>query len=92
MSAKRAESSVTIVYLARLREVLGIASERIELPEDVTNVATLRAWLVARGGAFATELGPRRAVRIAVNHDLARPETQVGAGDEIALFPPVTGG
>jgi len=58
----------------------------------VTSVAALRAWLATRGGAWATELAPGRAVRIAVNHTVAQPDTPVRAGDEIALFPPVTGG
>jgi sulfur-carrier protein len=85
-------ATLTLVYLARLRESLGIATERIEIPPDLTTVAALRAWLAARGGAWAAELAPGRAVRIAVNHELARPETVIRAGDEIALFPPVTGG
>jgi sulfur-carrier protein len=85
-------ATLTLVYIARLRESLGIATERIEIPPDLTTVAALRAWLAARGGAWAAELAPGRAVRIAVNHELARPETVIRAGDEIALFPPVTGG
>ena len=58
----------------------------------MTSVAALRTWLAARGGVWATELAPGRAVRIAVNHALAQPNTPVHAGDEVALFPPVTGG
>ncbi len=85
-------ATLTLVYLARLREAFGVATERIEIPPDVTTVAALRARLAARGGAWATELAPGRALRIAVNHELARPETVIRAGDEIALFPPVTGG
>jgi molybdopterin synthase sulfur carrier subunit len=87
-----ATATLTLVYLARLREAFGIATERIEIPAGVMTVAALRAWLAARGGAWATELAPGRAVRIAVNHDLAQPDTPVRPGDEIAVFPPVTGG
>jgi len=83
---------VKLVYLARLREILGVAAENIELPREVATVAALLAWLRARGGAWAAELAPGRAVRVAVNHDVARGETPVRAGDEVALFPPVTGG
>ena len=83
---------VKLVYLARLREILGVAAESIELPREVATVAALLAWLRARGGAWAAELAPGRAVRVAVNHDVARGETPVRAGDEVALFPPVTGG
>lgn len=83
---------VKLVYLARLREILGLAAESIELPREVATVAALLAWLRARGGAWAAELAPGRAVRVAVNHDVARGDTPVRAGDEVALFPPVTGG
>jgi molybdopterin synthase sulfur carrier subunit len=69
-----------------------VAAENIELPREVATVAALLAWLRARGGAWASELAPGRAVRVAVNHDVARGETPVRAGDEVALFPPVTGG
>jgi molybdopterin synthase sulfur carrier subunit len=83
---------VQLVYLARLREAFGLASEKVELPGEVGTVASLLAWLRGRGGAWAAELAPGRAVRVAVNHDVARAETPVRAGDEVALFPPVTGG
>jgi molybdopterin synthase sulfur carrier subunit len=85
-------STVSLVYLARLREAFGTASERVEMPADVASVAALRSWLAGRGGVWATELAPGRAVRVAVNHTLAQPDTPVRAGDEVALFPPVTGG
>ena len=55
-------------------------------------MAALLAWLRARGGAWASELAPGRAVRVAVNYDMARADTPVKPGDEVALFPPVTGG
>lgn len=83
---------VQLVYLARLREVLGVSAEAVELPGEVATVASLLAWLSRRGGAWAYELAPGRAVRVAVNHDVARGDTAVKAGDEVALFPPVTGG
>ena len=83
---------VRLVYLARLRDALGSGGESIDLPDDVGTVAALRAWLARRGGAWTHELAPGRALRIAVNHDLATADTPVRAGDEIALFPPVTGG
>jgi len=62
------------------------------LPGDVRTVAALLTWLRRRGGAWAAELAPNRAVRVAVNYDMARADTPVKAGDEVAFFPPVTGG
>ena len=85
-------ATLTLVYLARLREAFGTSIERLDPPSGVTTVGSLRSWLASRGGAWATELAPNRAVRVAVNHDLADADTAVSPGDEIAFFPPVTGG
>jgi molybdopterin synthase sulfur carrier subunit len=84
--------TVQLLYFARLREVLGIDHERVVLPEGVATAGELRAWLATRGGAWTTELDPKRQVRIAVNHDLADGGHALADGDEVALFPPVTGG
>jgi molybdopterin synthase sulfur carrier subunit len=85
-------ATVTMVYLARLREALGTSGERLALPPDVATVGALSRWLASRGGPWATELAPGRGLRIAVNHDLATPDASVRDGDEVAFFPPVTGG
>jgi molybdopterin synthase sulfur carrier subunit len=85
--------SVQLVYLARLREAFGASGEQLELSgEDSPTVASIVDALVRRGGPFAAELAPGRAVRIAVNHKLASRSQQVVDGDEVAFFPPVTGG
>jgi molybdopterin synthase sulfur carrier subunit len=83
---------VTVLYFARLREALGVASERVELPPGASNVGALREQLRARGGVWAAELAPGRAIRVAVNKEMAEPTWPLRDGDEVALFPPVTGG
>jgi sulfur-carrier protein len=83
---------VTILYFARLREALGRGSEQLDLPPDVRDLAALRRLLAARGGVWAEELGAERNVRAAVNQTMARGSEAVRAGDEVAFFPPVTGG
>jgi molybdopterin synthase sulfur carrier subunit len=84
---------VHLVYLARLREAFSSSGERLDLgAQDAPTLATVVATLRARGGAFERELAPGRAVRFAVNHRLARPDHPVADGDEVAIFPPVTGG
>ncbi|MBM3393466.1 MAG: molybdopterin converting factor subunit 1 [Betaproteobacteria bacterium] len=83
---------VTLLYFARLREALGSDRERLELPTGVADVAGLLALLRARGGAWEKELAPQRNFRVAVNQDMADGATPVTGGDEVALFPPVTGG
>lgn len=80
-----------LVYLARLREAFGRGNESLTMAGDPTVADVLHA-LVARGGAFAHELAPGRAVRVAVNHEVVSPVHPVRDGDEVALLPPVTGG
>ncbi len=84
--------TVRLVYLARLREAFGRSGETLDLPASAPTVGALMAELASRGGAWTTELAPGKALRIAVNHELARRDTPLAAGDEVALFPPVTGG
>ena len=90
-SPELATSVVKLVFLARLREALGASHERYAV-DGPTTVGAIRDALCARGGAWAIELAATRAVRIAVNHELARASTPVAPGDEVAFFPPVTGG
>ncbi len=83
---------IRILYFALLRDALGRSQEELEVPESVTTVAALREWLRGRGEPYATALGNARRVRAAVNQEMAEPEDAVKAGDEVAFFPPVTGG
>lgn len=83
---------IRILYFALLRDALGRAQEELEVPENVTTVVELREWLRGRGEPYATALGNARRVRAAVNQEMAEPDDAVKAGDEVAFFPPVTGG
>jgi molybdopterin synthase sulfur carrier subunit len=83
---------VTVLYFARLREALGVASEEIALPPAVVDLASLRLMLRKRGGAWTQEMAENRPVRAAVNQDIAAGDTPIHDGDEVAFFPPVTGG
>jgi len=83
---------VKVLFFASLREQLGTSAEEIELPADVATVAALRSHLVRRGGAWEGALAEKKAVRAAINQDMAKPGAAIRAGDEIAFFPPVTGG
>jgi len=84
--------TIEVLYFARLREVFGREREQVELPGNVQDVGGLTAWLRSRGETWERELAPGRPVRIAVNQDMAAADTPVGDGDEVAFFPPVTGG
>ena len=81
-----------LLYFARLRERLGCAQESIERPPEVATVAQLRLWLAARGGQWTEVMQADRSVRVAVNQDMAQADTPIADADEVAFFPPVTGG
>jgi sulfur-carrier protein len=83
---------VRVLYFAGIREKLGKDAEEIELPAGVATIAGLRAHLQSRGGAWAEALADGRLVRTAVNQDMAPPAAAIRPGDEVAFFPPVTGG
>ncbi len=80
-----------ILFFASLRETLGIAQDSVELPTPAT-VSSLIIALRARGTEWAQALSPDRRWRVAVNQDMATLDTSLKAGDEVAIFPPVTGG
>jgi len=80
-----------VLYFAGLREALGSGGEEIALAEGVTTVGGLRAHIAARGGAWQ-QLLETKNLRAAVNQSMVGFDAPVRAGDEVAFFPPVTGG
>ncbi len=87
-----AEAPLTILYFAWLRERTGTSMETVTPPSRVQTVGDLIAWLVERSPGYASAFANRRTVRCAVNQDFAEPATRLSPGDEVAFFPPVTGG
>jgi len=83
---------VKVLFFASLREQLRTSVEEIELPSSVTTVAGLRSHLLQRGAAWKSALAEGKPIRMAVNQDMAQPTARIKAGDEVAFFPPVTGG
>ena len=83
---------MTLLYFAWVREQIGRDAEEIALPTDVQTVAALLDWLRSRGGGYASALEDLSVIRVAVNQEFAAPDHAIADGDEIALFPPVTGG
>jgi molybdopterin synthase sulfur carrier subunit len=81
-----------ILYFAWLRSRIGITEERLDPPPGVDSVGTLLGWLKERGPRFAEALNDLSVVRVAVNQEYVGWDHPVRAGDEVALFPPVTGG
>lgn len=83
---------VKLLYFAWLRTKIGLAEERVSLPDGVTDVAGLIGWLRGRGDGYADALANLDVVKVAVNQEYVPFGHPVAAGDEVALFPPVTGG
>lgn len=83
---------VTLLYFAWLRTKIGLAEERMTLPPEVTDIAGLIEQLRARGGGYADALSNLDVVKVAVNQEYVPFSHPIRAGDEVALFPPVTGG
>lgn len=81
---------VRILFFAHLRETLG-AGESLPYSPQIATVAALRGELAKRGGVWAT-LESTRNLRAAVNQTMAGFDAAVKDGDEVAFFPPVTGG
>lgn len=81
-----------ILYFAWLREKTGLGSEEIPLPEAVKDVGGLIEWLKGRGGGYAEAFSDLSHVRAAVNQEHVGLDHPLAHGDEVAFFPPVTGG
>lgn len=81
-----------LLYFALLRERVGMAEETVSPPADVRTVADLMTWLRGRSEQYDAALSNPAMVRVAVNQEYAQPGDTVRPEDEIAFFPPVTGG
>ncbi len=84
--------NITLRFFASVRETLGTSQEALAVPAHLTTVGELRAFLIARGGAWAEALAEGRSLRMACNQIMCQPETALTESCEVAFFPPVTGG
>ena len=83
---------ITVMYFASLREQLNQASEQLQLPDEVKTVGDLRKNLAQRGTQWASAFDDQALVMMSVNHTMSNNDTAISDGDEVAFFPPVTGG
>jgi len=81
-----------LLYFAWLRAKIGIGEEHLEPPPEVVTVSDLLDWLSDRGESYAEALADRSVGRVAVNQEYVGFDHPLSPEDEVALFPPVTGG
>jgi molybdopterin synthase sulfur carrier subunit len=84
--------SVKLLYFAWVREQTGIREETIELPQEIATISDLMTWLKARGPEFAAAFAESDVIRAAVDQTHVNHDARVAGANEIAFFPPVTGG
>jgi molybdopterin synthase sulfur carrier subunit len=83
---------VTLLYFAGLRESVGMSREQVPLPSGNSTVAALVDALRSRDSRWSEAFAPGKQWRVAVNQQMASTATPLKPGDEVAFFPPVTGG
>jgi molybdopterin synthase sulfur carrier subunit len=84
--------ALDILYFAWVRERVGVAEERLDLPAEVSTPLALAYWLAARGGGYAEAFADPARLRCAVDQDIVPLTADLATAAEIAFFPPVTGG
>lgn len=83
---------MVIRYFAWLKDYTGCAQEEILCPDNVQSIEGLMNYLAARSDDFAKAFSDRAVIRAAVNHEFAQHDAVIKDNDEVAFFPPVTGG
>ena len=82
---------IKLLYFGRPREMLAVSSETVEAPDNIATLGELLNWLRQRGENWAQELADNR-VRCALNQEMSAATTRICAGDEVAIFSPISGG
>ena len=81
-----------LLYFAWVRTRIGTGGETVSPPAEVRDVAGLVEWLRGRSAGAAEAFADAGAIRVAVNQEYVELDHPVAEGDEVAFFPPVTGG
>lgn len=84
--------NIKVLYFARIKESVNYSTEDIALPSDVSTITALKNFLAQRGDAWTELFDGKQTIRAAINHELVDNMADINDGDEVAFFPPVTGG
>lgn len=84
--------NIKILYFARIKESVNYSTEDLLLPAGVETVTALKNHLAERGETWADLFSGKQMIRAAINHELVDNLAVIKEGDEVAFFPPVTGG
>lgn len=83
---------IQVRYFASIREALGIDHEDLVYSQHTLTIGAVLGVCRAQSERHAAVLSSAKPIRAALNQTLAVLDTPVQDGDEIAFFPPVTGG
>jgi len=83
---------LTLSFFASIREAAGRSQNEMELPEAITNVRELVDYLISRESEALSLLGDEAQVLIAVNQTVVDRSYPLNGNEEVAFFPPMTGG
>ena len=83
---------MNILYFAWLRQKIGTGEETLEIPAEVTTVQGLVDWLITQEGGYSDAFKDTSAIKVAINQEFADFNATLSPNDEVAFFPPVTGG
>tara|TARA_B100000575_G_scaffold170344_1_gene136274 strand:- start:175 stop:426 length:252 start_codon:yes stop_codon:yes gene_type:complete len=81
-----------LLYFAWIRTNLGVSEESVDVPTGINDVRALLDWLINQGESYRAAFGDLSLIRVAVNQEYVDLDHAITEGDEIAFFPPVTGG
>ena len=81
-----------VLYFGWVNSRIGTGKEELSPPPEVTNVATLIEWLKGQGEGYSKAFEDSAALRVAVNQKIASLDAAISDNDEVAVFPPMTGG
>ena len=84
--------NIKVLYFARIKEAVNYSTEEITLPNEIFTITALKNYLAQRGEVWANLFNGKQNIRAAINHELVADVAVIKAGDEVAFFPPVTGG